>query len=127
MGRAGVILLVVTALVVLYLAAFRTVDGSLQGKPPRYSDKMIAEGAHCVDQLLDWDSPLAADIKSRITTATSVSIHNVDPGVLRADGTRKLTVHYQIVRADQKLSDMLKATGNLNNADCTYDLTIIQR
>lgn len=127
MARAGVVILVMLAMTLLYLAFFRTVSEALHGKPRAYTAAQMAEGLHCVDQLMDQPHAMQTALKQRLDTADAIDVESIKPGPLRPDKTHKLTVFYRILRFGQKVPDANKATGTLVNADCTFSLTTIER
>ena len=127
MARTGLIILVMLAMTVLYLAFFRTIRAGLDGDRGIYTEDQRAEGLHCVDQLQDSPYEMRTTLEKRISGTGNISVTAIQPGPLRPDGTHKLTVRYIINRLGQVRTAEKKATGNLKNLDCSFELLTIER
>lgn len=120
------------ATVALFLGFVRMVNIGMLGKRFDFTEEERAQGEHCLYLFREsGESPLSQEIDRRIgkqiDQRISVSLHDIVLGPLDEDGTRKLTVVYDINRIGQRVLPSRQAIGTMVNADCSVEFTVFQR
>ncbi|WP_426034452.1 hypothetical protein [Cypionkella sp. TWP1-2-1b2] len=121
-------------LVILFGAGIGYLVFASMADPTAFGGKQFtaeerAQGLHCQVMQQGYDRPVQTALQARIGShdgEDKVRLIDVILGPLQPDGSHKMTLNYSLDRIGQ-ISEVHRATGTMNNADCSFTIATLER